>query len=88
VWVLAPLHIFVGVNFSGVRSLDLRPSSTWRAGNYTSFGSRPLICLAWVALTGAYAPTSTTLRVIGVLKILFHYKAVALEEVVAYIPIF
>jgi hypothetical protein len=44
-----------------------------------------LICLVWVALPGAYAPTSIALRVTGEFNPPLHYKAAVLEEVFSYI---
>jgi hypothetical protein len=48
--------------------------------DYTSSGPYPLTCLAWVALTAAYAPASKTLQIIGARKPSFHSKMAALEE--------
>jgi hypothetical protein len=53
---------------------------TWRTRDYTSFGPYPSTCLAWVALPGAYTPTSIVLRVIGVCKPPLHDKVVVHEE--------
>jgi hypothetical protein len=49
-------------------------------GHYTLSVPYPFNCLAWVALPGAYAPTSVALRDIGALKPPLQDKAVVLEE--------
>lgn len=57
----------------------IAPRSTPNLKNheYTSSGPNFFTCLAWVALSGAYAPTSIAFRVIGARKSHLHDKAVA-----------
>jgi hypothetical protein len=53
---------------------------TRRTWDYPSPGPYPFTCLAWMTLSGAYAPASIALRVTGAHKPPHHDKEVNLEE--------
>jgi hypothetical protein len=80
---LGLLHGYVAVIFFRSGVSVPRPTSNpkiWRNSNYTSSGPYPLTCMAWMALPGAYVPTSIALRLSGASKSPLHDKAVVLEE--------
>jgi hypothetical protein len=58
---------FHGAEFDIEKNDTLLPHAqppTWKTRDCTSSGSYPLSCLAWMALSEAYAPASKALRVI------------------------
>jgi hypothetical protein len=62
------LHLlrgFVTVNIHGIGRYPHVQTLTWRTRGYTFSCPYPMTRLAWVALPGAYAPTSIALRAMG-----------------------
>jgi hypothetical protein len=68
------------------RLLHAQPPSR-RTMDYISSGAHPLTSLAWVTLSGAYAPASIPLRVTGVRKPSLRNKAEVLDEDMLYIHV-
>jgi hypothetical protein len=81
VWVLASSTGSGGFVTADFGVIAPRPTPNLEDPGLHSVCSDPLICLAWVALPGDYAPASIAFRVVGARNPLMHYKMAVLAEV-------